>query len=766
MVRIVESIFPCSQADPLIGILAGSRIGELPNRDELLLHSGGPITDLSQRSFLPSLDSIRILFFEPQSDDITLRESTLEPTRSALSGEIFLTQAPPLVMLVQEWQNGRWNSVDELHPKTLAAALEAAEKWEIKPTNLDEKMPIVPGGFAGLLGYDLSRWSVEVELENTPKDGELLGVLWRCDAWWVHEREEEKLRLLSLENHPWASIDEAPEIIQPKLSKLSYSLVPHSETDASHAQKVEKIRDGIRGGHLYQVNYGRRWTSEMVDHPWNAYLRLNESNPAPFSSWLHLDDHGWSVASASPERLLKLQQNTLSTRPIKGTRARGSSHAEDERLRIEMASSEKEIAEHLMLVDLERHDLGRVCKTGSVHWSDWRIEALPTVQHLVSGVSGELLPNVSFGAALSALFPGGSITGCPKTVTMAAIDELEGAPRSAWTGSIGHIHSGAKKSEFNILIRTLEAKSGPLNWFGTVQAGGGIVIGSTASAEVEEARWKAAAVTEAAWGFRTGFSAEELPERELGMLEVPKITGTLGRLSPGKMGRFSRRENKRVLLIDNLDSFTENIADAFARIGAEVRIVAGRGLNSVNVSEQIDELIEGFQPTHIVLGPGPSRPEVSKITMEIANRAIDGRLILNDSHIPLLGWCLGHQALGRAVGWDLVESPLGAIHGVPSKIFHDAGAIFSGIDNPMTQMRYNSLVLKPSNSKLQPTAWDRTKTLVMGLRHDSLPIHGVQFHPESVGSPDGAKIISSFIDLEPIHTILSEQVRQSRRPQS
>jgi anthranilate synthase component 2 len=186
----------------------------------------------------------------------------------------------------------------------------------------------------------------------------------------------------------------------------------------------------------------------------------------------------------------------------------------------------------------------------------------------------------------------------------------------------------------------------------------------------------------------------------------------------------------------------------------------------VNVSEQIDELIEGFQPTHIVLGPGPSRPEVSKITMEIANRAINGRLILNDSHIPLLGWCLGHQALGRAVGWDLVESPLGAIHGVPSKIFHDAGAIFSGIDNPMTQMRYNSLVLKPSNSKLQPTAWDQTKTLVMGLRHDSLPIHGVQFHPESVGSPDGAKIISSFIDLEPIHTILSEQVRQSRRPQS
>ncbi|DAC64860.1 TPA: aminodeoxychorismate synthase, component I, partial [Candidatus Thalassarchaeaceae archaeon] len=185
-------------------------------------------------------------------------------------------------------------------------------------------------------------------------------------------------------------------------------------------------------------------------------------------------------------------------------------------LRTELATSAKEMAEHLMLVDLERHDLSSVCEPGSVHWTDCRIEALANVQHLVSGVGGQLSSETSAGEALSALFPGGSITGCPKIVTMAAIDELEKAPRSAWTGSIGHLNQSAGQADWNILIRTMEARSGPDNWHATVQAGGGVVIDSSPADEVEEARWKAAAVTEATWGFRTGFSSEELPEREVG----------------------------------------------------------------------------------------------------------------------------------------------------------------------------------------------------------------------------------------------------------
>ena len=238
-----------------------------------------------------------------------------------------------------------------------------------------------------------------------------------------------------------------------------------------NGQGRDRRRRSKSRGHLYQVNYGRLWKGEMEGTPWESFLRMTQTNPAPFASWMHVADHGWSVASASPERLIKIEDGTVSTRPIKGTRARGSSEEEDLALRIEMASSTKEMAEHLMLVDLERHDLSIVCKDGTVQWSDCRIEALANVQHLVSGVEGELCDSSNVGMALSSLFPGGSITGCPKLVTMAAIDELEEAPRSAWTGSIGHINFSAGQADWNILIRTMEAHSGPIEWFATVQAG-------------------------------------------------------------------------------------------------------------------------------------------------------------------------------------------------------------------------------------------------------------------------------------------------------
>ena len=120
---------------------------------------------------------------------------------------------------------------------------------------------------------------------------------------------------------------------------------------------------------------------------------------------------------------------------------------------------------------------------------------------------------------------------------MAAIDQLEGSPRSAWTGSIGHLNQSAGQADWNILIRTMEARSGPESWYATVQAGGGVVIDSNPADEVEEARWKAAAVTEATWGFRTGFSSEELPEGEVGILPLPKVEGALGRISPGEKER-------------------------------------------------------------------------------------------------------------------------------------------------------------------------------------------------------------------------------------
>ena len=787
--RIERLTFETDHSEPLIAMLNRSR-GETAS-DELLLHSAGPITDLAQSSMLPCLDSIRILFFEPHYNPTAAPHRGSPQSGSPLAGEVGLGAPEPLVMVIQEWHDERWRTFDEHRPASLAQALEITREFEVataSPNSTTDSSqsadalvtsPITPGGFAGLLGYDMGRWASDIRLANNPEPGQLLGVLWRCDAWWVHERESDKLHLIALDGHPWlAAAEHSPatafqEAQEVQIAPVTRATVPESESDSEHARAVERIRESIRGGHLYQLNYGRRWQGPMSDDPWLAFLRMTRSNPAPYASWLHLADHGWAVASASPERLLRLRDGVVSTRPIKGTRARGATEEEDLALRVEMASSTKEIAEHLMLVDLERHDLSRVCESDSVHWADWRVEALANVQHLVSGVQGRLAAEADAGAALAALFPGGSIIGCPKTVTMTAIDELEGEPRGAWTGSIGHMNSGAGEADWNILIRTLEAHSGPNEWHGVVQAGGGVVIDSIPAAEVEEARWKAAAITEATWGFRTGFSATELPEREVGILPVPQVEGALGQVRPSENPEIGtqavERDCPRVLLVDNLDSFSNNIAQALHRLGAEVVIVEGRPAERADAATTIEAWLAEHEPTHIILGPGPSRPEVSAPTMELASRAIRGDLTRNgtpervDEAIPILGWCLGHQALGLAAGYKLTESPLGAVHGVPSTILNNGSGLYQGLESELTLMRYNSLILEAQTTtpQLIPNAWDESRTLIMGVRHRTLPIHGVQFHPESVGSPDGLDLLAAFLNLE------AEQIPQTTtKPQT
>jgi anthranilate synthase/aminodeoxychorismate synthase-like glutamine amidotransferase len=309
----------------------------------------------------------------------------------------------------------------------------------------------------------------------------------------------------------------------------------------------------------------------------------------------------------------------------------------------------------------------------------------------------------------------------------------------------------------------MEARSGPESWYATVQAGGGVVIDSNPADEVEEARWKAAAVTEATWGFRTGFSSEELPEREVGILPLPKVEGALGRISPGLPKKSNSKIDYHVLLVDNLDSFTNNIAESLHRLGAKVTIVEGRPVEKIDTSTQVDTWLDTHRPTHIILGPGPSRPEVSPLSMEIAHRALQNRLKILDTPIPLLGWCLGHQAIGLVAGWNLIESPLGAVHGVPSRITHDGSGLFQNASEEVVMMRYNSLVLEATNEDIIANSWDESGSLIMGLSHPSLPIEGVQFHPESVGSPDGLALLRSFLNFSNKVTKFAP-TKQVRRP--
>ena len=199
---------------------------------------------------------------------------------------------------------------------------------------------------------------------------------------------------------------------------------------------------------------------------------------------------------------------------------------------------------------------------------------------------------------------------------------------------------------------------------------------------MEEARWKATAITDATWGFRTGFSIEELPKRGSEISPIPEVSGPIGEPKPQPktplktIGHILRGEIQSsftvdVLLIDNLDSFTENIANSLVKLGKSVRIVEGRPKEFVNPQKMVNHWLEDFKPKYVIIGPGPSRPEKSEITMEIARLAVNGKLIVENYQIPVLGLCLGHQALGLAVGWELIESPLDAVHGIPSLITQD-----------------------------------------------------------------------------------------------
>jgi para-aminobenzoate synthetase component 1 len=264
---------------------------------------------------------------------------------------------------------------------------------------------------------------------------------------------------------------------------------------AGYRRRFAAVQEYIRAGDCYQVNLARRWSVAAAGDPWLAYARLRQINPAPFAAYLNTP--GLQVLSASPERFLALRDGRVETRPIKGTAPRAPEPARDRALAAGLAASEKDRAENLMIVDLLRNDLGRCCEIGSVRVPElFAVESYAGVHHLVSSVTARLRTDADAASLLRACFPGGSITGAPRIRTMQIIDELEGAPRGVYCGSIGYIgYDGAMDT--NIAIRTASVADGRLDF----RAGGGLVADSECDAEWAEIGLKAQAMLELAAAF-------------------------------------------------------------------------------------------------------------------------------------------------------------------------------------------------------------------------------------------------------------------------
>jgi len=249
---------------------------------------------------------------------------------------------------------------------------------------------------------------------------------------------------------------------------------------AEYVRTVGRVLEYIAAGDVFQVNLSQRFTAEGTVEPLDLALRLGQVSPAPFAAFLRWRD--LAVISASPEWFYTTRGDLIVTRPIKGTRPRNPDPEVDRRMMSELAGSAKDRAELTMIVDLERNDLGRVCRYGSVRVPDsLAIESFAQVHHLVATVEGRLRPDVGPVEVVRAVFPGGSITGAPKIRAMEIIDELEPTRRGLYTGAIGYLSQGGA-SGFNIAIRTLTVEGHRVSF----QVGGGIVADSDPEAEYEE----------------------------------------------------------------------------------------------------------------------------------------------------------------------------------------------------------------------------------------------------------------------------------------
>ncbi|HSD71122.1 MAG TPA: aminodeoxychorismate synthase component I [Woeseiaceae bacterium] len=400
---------------------------------------------------------------------------------------------------------GRYDILLAFPGKSLAAGmagdpggfLESLDEWwqdeRIGCSNSD--LPFLGGWFV-YLGYELAA-EIEPKLSLPPDPVLPRAFAVRCPAALIRDHMESKTFIVC-EGTATHCID----IMQEDARRIADDTQWHvpgpaliravgEEDPVRFTEAVDRAKQYIAAGDVFQANLSRGWSFEVGMSAADIYSRLAGSNPAPFAGCARWADR-W-IISSSPERLLSIRDGIASTRPIAGTRPRSAETSRDHSLSAELIANPKERAEHVMLIDLERNDLGRICMPGSIEVDEMMvIESYAHVHHIVSNVRGRLRAGITPGMAIRAVFPGGTITGCPKVRCMEIIAELEASPRGAYTGSFGYLNRDGSM-DLNILIRTMVLHGSDLR----LRAGAGIVADSEPQAELDETRAKARGLLEA-----------------------------------------------------------------------------------------------------------------------------------------------------------------------------------------------------------------------------------------------------------------------------
>jgi len=370
--------------------------------------------------------------------------------------------------------------------------------WRAERSVQLDRLPF-EGGWFLYLGYELAA-GIEPRLQlPAADDGLPVALAQRCDAAVQIDHQHDEAWLVA-ENH--TLLDAAANFVDASISAApaeTSEVTPirlQPEDGDRFKRGVEQIRDYILAGDVFQVNLSRAWTGTAAAalDPVAIHRRLARANPAPFAGLARLP--GGTLLSSSPERLVAVHNGVAQVRPIAGTRPRGLSEAQDQALSKELLGHPKERAEHIMLIDLERNDLGRICIPGTVRVDElMTIESYAHVHHIVSNVVGRLVPDHSPGDIIRAVFPGGTITGCPKVRCMEIIAELEQHGRSFYTGAMGYLGLDGRM-DLNILIRSMLVSGAAIRF----RTGAGIVTDSEPDAELAETEAKARGLSRALIG--------------------------------------------------------------------------------------------------------------------------------------------------------------------------------------------------------------------------------------------------------------------------
>ncbi|KAJ3121558.1 bifunctional tryptophan synthase trp1 [Nowakowskiella sp. JEL0407] len=481
---------------------------------------------------------------------------------------------------------------------------------------------------------------------------------------------------------------------------------------------VNKLKHHIVEGNIIQAVPSQRLVKRTTLHPFNAYRHLRGVNPSPYMFFVDLKE--FQIVGASPEMLVKVEDGIVYTHPIAGTRKRGKNLAEDEALALNLLGDIKERAEHVMLVDLGRNDVNRICKPQTVKVDSlMHIERYSHVMHIVSNVSGELRDDKTPFDAFRSIFPAGTVSGAPKVRAMELIYDLEQEKRGIYAGAVGYF-AYSKTIDTAIAIRTMFFRDEKVY----LQAGGGIVYDSVPEDEYEETinklRSNVTALERAEKFYYDVQQKVNAPTQLLKLrIDIPHYIN-------------ENQTTMTTLLIDNYDSFTWNLYQFLSELGANVIVHR-------NDKITIEECI-ALKPRNLVISPGPGHPREAGISIA-AIQAFAGK-------IPIFGVCLGEQSIYEAFGGTVTYAGE-IVHGKTSPISHDGKGIYESLPQNFEVTRYHSL---SGDEKTLPDCLEVTsRTLsgvVMGVRHKEYVIDSVQYHPESIASEYGKRMIANFLKWE------------------